>query len=304
MESAWVNTTLDLNINSFHHTSKALKRESDGKMVDSDVKVLVEELTRVSAENKKLTEMLTLLCENYTSLQNQYKELVSKNSETEAAAATSSKKRKVECEDYSAAMIGFTGNAESSCSDENSCKKPKECIKAKVSRACVRTDPSDNSLIVRDGYQWRKYGQKVTRDNPSPRAYFKCSFAPSCPVKKKVQRSAEDPSVLVATYEGEHNHTLHSPAPAALSSANNPRSAPVSSSSSAPATVTLDLMKPAGSDDVTEKPTQQVDQPAIQQVLVQQMAASLTRNPNFTAALAAAISGKVLDHKFGDKFHS
>ncbi|KAK8484295.1 hypothetical protein V6N13_145042 [Hibiscus sabdariffa] len=321
MESAWVNTTLDLSINSFHHTSKALKREADGKMVDSDVKVpvkheagvLVEELTRVSAENKKLTEMLTVLCEHYTSLQNQYKELVSKSSESEAAA-TSSKKRKAECEDYSTAMIGFTGNAESSCSDENSCKKPKECIKAKVSRACVRTDPSDNSLIVRDGYQWRKYGQKVTRDNPSPRAYFKCSFAPSCPVKKKVQRSAEDPSILVATYEGEHNHTRHSPAPAALSSlspvnssgatANNPRSAPVSSSSSAPATLTLDLMKPAGWDDVTEKPTQQVDQPAIQQVLVQQMAASLTRDPNFTAALAAAISGKVLDHTFGDKFHS
>ncbi|KAI3792353.1 hypothetical protein L2E82_06230 [Cichorium intybus] len=26
-----------------------------------------------------------------------------------------------------------------------------------------RTDPSDKSMIVKDGYQWRKYEQKVTR---------------------------------------------------------------------------------------------------------------------------------------------
>ncbi|XVE97341.1 hypothetical protein REPUB_Repub03eG0011300 [Reevesia pubescens] len=312
MESDWVDTTLDLNINPFHYSNKALKREPEGEVADSSVKVpvkqetevLVVELNRISAENKKLTEMLTVLCEHYNSLKNQFMELVSKNSENEASI---SKKRKAECEDYTNMIRFSTANAESSCSDEESCKKPKECIRAKISRVHVRTNPSDNSLIVRDGYQWRKYGQKVTRDNPSPRAYFKCSFAPSCPVKKKVQRSAEDPSILVATYEGEHNHGHHSPAELSLSpnSSANHRSAPVSSAptkSSAP-TVTLELMQPAGlGDDESKKPAQQVDAPAIQQVLVQQMAASLTRDPNFTAALAAAISGRVVDQNMIEKW--
>ncbi|XWS26164.1 hypothetical protein CRYUN_Cryun26dG0007300 [Craigia yunnanensis] len=245
--------------------------------------------------------MLTVLSEHYNSLQNQFMELVSKNSENEAAT---SKKRKAECEYYTN-MIGFSGNAESSCSDEESCKKPKECIKVKNSRVYVRKIPSDNSLIVKDGYQWRKYGQKVTRDNPSPRAYFKCSFAPSCPVKKKVQRSAEDPSILVATYEGEHNHAHRSPAELSIScnSNANPRSASVSAptKSSAP-TVTPELMQPAGLGDDTKKPVQQIDAPAIQQILVQQMAASLTRDPKFTAALAAAISGRVVDQNRIEKW--
>ena len=55
------------------------------------------------------------------------------------------------------------------------------------SQSFVRTDCEDNTLIVKDGYQWRKYGQKVTKDNPSPRAYFRCAMSPACPVKKKVQ---------------------------------------------------------------------------------------------------------------------
>ncbi|URD84921.1 WRKY transcription factor [Musa troglodytarum] len=158
------------------------------------------------------------------------------------------------------------GDARSSSSEESS-KRVEEERNPKVSKLYVLTDPSDSSLVVKDGYQWRKYGQKVTRDNPYPRAYFKCSFGPACPIKKKVQRSAEDPSMLVVTYEGEHSHGQSS----------RPE-APHASGRSAP---------------TPPRRPPEVEPPNPQRGLVEQMAVSLTNDPDFRAAMAAAISGRM-----------
>lgn len=62
---------------------------------------LIEELNRVNAENKKLTEMLTVMCQNYNSLRNQLTEYMSKqNSSTSGADqdqnSDGSKKIKIE----------------------------------------------------------------------------------------------------------------------------------------------------------------------------------------------------------------
>ncbi|KAL5561039.1 hypothetical protein UlMin_030786 [Ulmus minor] len=58
---------------------------------------------------------------------------------------------------------------------------------------------------LEDGYRWRKYGQKAVKNSPYPRSYYRCTSA-SCNVKKRVERSYSDPSIVVTTYEGQHTH--------------------------------------------------------------------------------------------------
>ncbi|XP_065860518.1 probable WRKY transcription factor 3 isoform X2 [Euphorbia lathyris] len=55
-----------------------------------------------------------------------------------------------------------------------------------------------------DGYNWRKYGQKQVKGSEYPRSYYKCTH-PSCPVKKKVERSL-DGQVTEIIYKGQHTH--------------------------------------------------------------------------------------------------
>ncbi|KAK6157903.1 hypothetical protein DH2020_012151 [Rehmannia glutinosa] len=58
---------------------------------------------------------------------------------------------------------------------------------------------------LEDGYRWRKYGQKAVKNSPFPRSYYRCTHS-KCMVKKRIERSSEDPSVVITTYEGKHCH--------------------------------------------------------------------------------------------------
>ncbi|KAJ1697373.1 hypothetical protein LUZ63_005885 [Rhynchospora breviuscula] len=71
------------------------------------------------------------------------------------------------------------------------------------------SDPASGNLnnlekSVEDGYNWRKYGQKLVKGSENPRSYYKCTH-PNCEVKKQLERSM-DGQIKEVVYKGQHNH--------------------------------------------------------------------------------------------------
>jgi hypothetical protein len=121
---------------------------------------LEERLTKMTEENKRLSEKLKEYIENYTMLRNKIVDCIycSSPSEDQQNAASPTKKRKLE-DDFTVKSNGNQSSARNneafrneSPSSQDKCMKFQEEFKPKFTKVIMQTDPSDSSLV--SGINW------------------------------------------------------------------------------------------------------------------------------------------------------
>lgn len=87
---------------------------------------------------------------------------------------------------------------------EKASKTPETGVLASQSGQEGSTPSIIREKMSEDGYNWRKYGQKLVKGNEYVRSYYRCTHR-NCLVKKQLERS-HDGQIVDTIYFGQHEH--------------------------------------------------------------------------------------------------